>query len=274
MPASVDHLAVAHRRHRRDAGAHRLSVDVHRAGTALREAAAEVRIVQAEIVAQGVEQRHVRLGLDRLRLAVDVEIYSSHGCGSPLRFASDAAAKSRGTRLRAPAVHFAAIANCSSVAKLVQPAAQGNTPGAAFLAEFVLRWLHAWLCFWLCLHARLCRAHAEAQIRISRCEAAIQLSFFKRNSPPWSSNSSSQSRGALRRPRRVTLVRIDPERGGGWSADRRTLSFGRACAARPPCPGATGTSLGAPPWRFSDADPRSRLPAVGPEPAATARAKP
>jgi hypothetical protein len=53
---------------------------------------------------------------------------------------------------------------------------------------------------------------------------------------------------------------------GGWSADRRTLSFGRACDARPPCPGATGTSLGAPPWRFSDADPRSRLPAVEPEP--------
>ena len=57
-----------------------------------------------------------------------------------------------------------------------------------------------------------------------------------------------------------------PPMRGGWSADRRTLSFGRACAARPPCPGATGTPLGAPPWRFSDADPRSRLPAVGPEP--------
>ena len=57
-----------------------------------------------------------------------------------------------------------------------------------------------------------------------------------------------------------------PRTRGGWSADRRTLSFGRACAARPPCPGATGTSLGAPPWRFSDADPRSRLPAVEPEP--------
>ena len=57
-----------------------------------------------------------------------------------------------------------------------------------------------------------------------------------------------------------------PPMRGGWSADRRTLSFGRACDARPPCPGATGTSLGAPPWRFSDADPRSRLPAVEPEP--------
>ena len=57
-----------------------------------------------------------------------------------------------------------------------------------------------------------------------------------------------------------------PPMRGGWSADRRTHSFGRACDARPPCPGATGTSLGAPPWRFSDADPRSRLPAVEPEP--------
>src|SRR3954452_17094260 len=41
-----------------------------------------------------------------------------------------------------------------------------------------------------------------------------------------------------------------------------------------PHPGATGITLGAPPWRFSDADPRSRLPAVEPEPPATARAKP
>ena len=41
-----------------------------------------------------------------------------------------------------------------------------------------------------------------------------------------------------------------PPMRGGWSADRRTLSSGRACDARPPCPGATGTSLGAPPWRF------------------------
>jgi hypothetical protein len=57
-----------------------------------------------------------------------------------------------------------------------------------------------------------------------------------------------------------------PRTRGRWSADRRTHSFGRACDARPPCPVATGTSLGAPPWRFSDADPRSRLPAVGPEP--------
>jgi hypothetical protein len=65
--------------------------------------------------------------------------------------------------------------------------------------------------------------------------------------------------------RRDSSDSVPPMRGG-WSADRRTHSFGRACAARPPGPGATGTPLGAPPWRFSDADPRSRLPAVEPEP--------
>ena len=48
---------------------------------------------------------------------------------------------------------------------------------------------------------------------------------------------------------------IAPRTRGGWSADRRTLSFCRACEARPPCPGATGTPLGAPPWRFSAGDP-------------------
>jgi hypothetical protein len=61
---------------------------MHGAGAALREAAAEMRIVEPEIVAQRVEQRHVGIGVDRLDLAVHVEIYSSHGCGSPLRFAS------------------------------------------------------------------------------------------------------------------------------------------------------------------------------------------
>ena len=44
--------------------------------------------------------------------------------------------------------------------------------------------------------------------------------------------------------RRDSSNSVPPMRGG-WSADRRTLSFGRACDARPPCPGATGTSLSA-----------------------------
>jgi hypothetical protein len=52
---------------------------------------------------------------------------------------------------------------------------------------------------------------------------------------------------------------IAPRMRGGWSADRRTLLLRRACEARPPCPGATGTPLGAPSWRFSAGDPRRQL---------------
>src|SRR2546428_6947387 len=59
---------------RERAGAHRLAVDVHRAGAALREAAAEARAVQTEIVPQGVEQRHLRIvNVDRALLAVQDE---------------------------------------------------------------------------------------------------------------------------------------------------------------------------------------------------------
>src|SRR6185295_833792 len=50
-------LGVLHRRNRQLAGAHRLTVDVNRAGAALAEAAAEAGIVQIELVAKGVEQR-------------------------------------------------------------------------------------------------------------------------------------------------------------------------------------------------------------------------
>src|SRR5581483_6279741 len=57
----------------RDAGAHRLAVEVHGAGAALRQPAAEMRIVQPEIVTQRVKERHVRIGVDRVILAVDVE---------------------------------------------------------------------------------------------------------------------------------------------------------------------------------------------------------
>ena len=49
------------------------AVDMHGAGAALRQAAAELRVVQAEIVPQCIEQRHVRIGFDRLGLAVDIE---------------------------------------------------------------------------------------------------------------------------------------------------------------------------------------------------------
>ncbi len=61
-----------------------MAVDMHGTGAALREPAAEMRIVEAEIVAQRIEQRHVGIGVDRVDLAVHVEIYSSHGGMSPL----------------------------------------------------------------------------------------------------------------------------------------------------------------------------------------------
>src|SRR5580692_11753225 len=65
---------------RRDAGARWLTVEMHGAGAALRKAAAEVRIVEAEIVSKRVEQRHVRVGFDGLNLAVDVKgILLVHG---------------------------------------------------------------------------------------------------------------------------------------------------------------------------------------------------
>src|SRR2546430_605818 len=66
-------LAVPHRRNRRHAGADRLAVEMHRAGAALREAAAEMGVVKADVVTQRVKQRHVRIGIDRMVFAVDVE---------------------------------------------------------------------------------------------------------------------------------------------------------------------------------------------------------
>src|SRR5208282_1623688 len=67
-------LLLAHGRERSHAGAHRLAVNVHGAGAALPEAAAEARPVQSQVVAQGIEQRHVGI-IDRypFGLAVDVE---------------------------------------------------------------------------------------------------------------------------------------------------------------------------------------------------------
>ena len=52
-----------------------LAVDHHRAGAALAEAAAELRAVQLEVVAQHVEQRRLGIGVDLVALAVDVEAY-------------------------------------------------------------------------------------------------------------------------------------------------------------------------------------------------------
>jgi len=122
--------------------------------------------------------------------------------------------------------------------------------------------------------SRGARSEPLAVIPDSRCQTAQCCSFPRRVAAPGLSVSShvpslsrppASPRGFDTSGRRDSSNSVPPMRGG-WSADRRTHSFGRACDARPPCPGATGTSLGAPPWRFSDADPRSRLPAVEPEP--------
>src|SRR5262249_5303603 len=60
-------------RDRSDARVWWLPIDMHCAGAALREAAAEMRIVETEIVAQSIKQRHLRIGVNRMRLAVDIE---------------------------------------------------------------------------------------------------------------------------------------------------------------------------------------------------------
>ena len=61
-----------------DAGAHRLAVDVDRAGAAQRHAAAELGAGQAQRVAQDPEQRHRGNGVHGLRLAVQSELNRSH----------------------------------------------------------------------------------------------------------------------------------------------------------------------------------------------------
>ena len=81
---------------------------------------------------------------------------------------------------------------------------------------------------------------------------------------------------------RRRVLRSATPRGGGVER-RQAHSFfllvararrdARACEART-CPGATGTPLGAPPWRFSAADPRWRLRQWNTGAAATARARP
>src|SRR3954451_5826225 len=56
------------------ARAGRLAVHQHCAGAALREPAAEAWILYAEVIAQGVEERHIRLRLDGVPRVVDVEL--------------------------------------------------------------------------------------------------------------------------------------------------------------------------------------------------------
>src|ERR1700732_3751486 len=68
-----DDLGIADCRDRRDAGADRLAVEMHRASAALRQAAAEMRIIQSEIVAQHIKERGVGIDDDVVTLAIDVQ---------------------------------------------------------------------------------------------------------------------------------------------------------------------------------------------------------
>src|SRR5437764_8155421 len=62
-------------RHRHGAGTHGLAVEVHRARAALTQPAAEARSMHPEVIAQRIEQRHLRIvGRDGRRLAVEIEV--------------------------------------------------------------------------------------------------------------------------------------------------------------------------------------------------------
>src|SRR5215831_20591504 len=79
---SHDLLLCRDLRQRRDAGTHRLAVDMYRAGAALTEPAAKARAMQRQVVAERVKERHVGIiDRDRDRLAIDVERFAlSHVC--------------------------------------------------------------------------------------------------------------------------------------------------------------------------------------------------
>src|SRR5882757_6948696 len=76
-----DDLGLADLRQRYHAGARRLSIDQDRAGPALPQAAAEFGAIEAEIVAQDVEQRRVRLGRNAAHRAVHLQT-DGHGAVS------------------------------------------------------------------------------------------------------------------------------------------------------------------------------------------------
>src|SRR3954470_7409866 len=87
-----DLVARLHGRERDRAGALHLAIDVHRAGAALRNAAAIFRPGQADLFADHPEQRRVRLGLHLAHFAIDVEL-----CHASL--AKDFSADLQGRRL-------------------------------------------------------------------------------------------------------------------------------------------------------------------------------
>jgi hypothetical protein len=51
----------------------RRAIHVHGARAALAQAAAEARIVEPQMVAQGIQQRHLGVGVDCVLLTIDIE---------------------------------------------------------------------------------------------------------------------------------------------------------------------------------------------------------
>src|SRR4051795_10692268 len=92
-------LASLEDRDRRDAGEDRLAVGEHRAGAALAEAAAELGAVQAQILAQHVEERRRAVGLHLVHAAVYIEL--SHQSPREIFFTSPATSRQAGWPLSA-----------------------------------------------------------------------------------------------------------------------------------------------------------------------------
>lgn len=67
----------------RQAGQHALAVDMNGAGAALTLVAALLGAGEAEMFTQRVEQRDARLDVERMALAVDVEMNAGHGRLAP-----------------------------------------------------------------------------------------------------------------------------------------------------------------------------------------------
>ena len=66
-----------HDRDRRDAGEDRLAVGEHGAGAALPEPAAELGGIELEVLAQHIEERRRRIGVDLVRAPIDIELHWS-----------------------------------------------------------------------------------------------------------------------------------------------------------------------------------------------------
>src|SRR5262249_51472306 len=77
---------------RRDAGADRLAVDMHGAGAALRDPAAELAAGQSDLLAQHPEKRHLALDIEPMRGPVDLD--RDHDA-VPLRACSGTAGRRR-----------------------------------------------------------------------------------------------------------------------------------------------------------------------------------